>query len=305
MSHFTVLVIGENPEEQLQPFHEFECTGINDQYIQEINKTEEYRKEYDEETQEMPFADWIEDYHGQKKVFSEKDIDLENEHKYGYVLCDSQNNVIRVIKRTNPNSHWDWYQLGGRWRGFFKVKEGAEAVVGEAGLFGGPVESGTGDSLLKSDIDFDLMRREAVEDAEKKYDLAMSILGELPLNEPWSKIGAEMNYSDEARAKYHAQARPVAWKEAEQNNRDNKSWPFGWSTSADDFIISREHYVKNAHDSAISTHAVIKDGKWYERGRMGWWAIVHDEKDTWNAEFTKLLDNVSDDTLLSVYDCHI
>jgi hypothetical protein len=26
MSHFTVLVIGDNPEEQLAPYHEFECT---------------------------------------------------------------------------------------------------------------------------------------------------------------------------------------------------------------------------------------------------------------------------------------
>ncbi len=27
MSHFTVLVVGDNVEEQLAPFHEFECTG--------------------------------------------------------------------------------------------------------------------------------------------------------------------------------------------------------------------------------------------------------------------------------------
>lgn len=23
----------------------------------------------------------------------------------------------------NPNSKWDWYQIGGRWRGFFPVKK--------------------------------------------------------------------------------------------------------------------------------------------------------------------------------------
>jgi hypothetical protein len=38
---------------------------------------------------------------------------------------------------------------------------------------------------------------------------------------------------------------------------------------------------------------------------MGWWACVSDEKDNWSEEFAKLLDEIPDDTLLSVYDCHI
>ena len=50
MSHFTVLVIGENPEQQLAPYHEFECTGCDDQYVQDIDKTEELRKEFAEHT---------------------------------------------------------------------------------------------------------------------------------------------------------------------------------------------------------------------------------------------------------------
>ena len=31
MSHYTVLVIGDDPEKQLAPFHEFGCTGIDDE----------------------------------------------------------------------------------------------------------------------------------------------------------------------------------------------------------------------------------------------------------------------------------
>ena len=60
-------------------------------------------------------------------------------------------------------------------------------------------------------------------------------------------------------------------------------------------------------DRAISTFAVVKKGKWYEKGRMGWWGAVHDEKDqdTWNKEFIKMLKSVPEDTLLSLYDCHI
>ncbi len=53
MSHFAVLVIGENAEQQLAPYHEFECTGVNDQYIQDLDVTQEYRDRFDEAVQRM------------------------------------------------------------------------------------------------------------------------------------------------------------------------------------------------------------------------------------------------------------
>lgn len=46
MSHFTVLVVGEDVEGQLAPYHEFECTGVDDQYVQTIDKMDEYWEEY-------------------------------------------------------------------------------------------------------------------------------------------------------------------------------------------------------------------------------------------------------------------
>lgn len=49
------------------------------------------------------------------------------------------------------------------------------------------------------------------------------------------------------------------------------------------------------------------DGEWHERGRMGWWAIVSDEKaeSEWDAEFRAWLDGLPDDTWLVNVDCHI
>lgn len=57
----------------------------------------------------------------------------------------------------------------------------------------------------------------------------------------------------------------------------------------------------------ISVFAVVKDGKWYERGKMGWFAVVSDEKDkdAWNEEVKQLLASLPPDTLLTMYDCHI
>jgi hypothetical protein len=40
---------------------------------------------------------------------------------------------------------------------------------------------------------------------------------------------------------------------------------------------------------------------------MGWFGVVHDEKDEnkWDDELERLLISIPDETLLSVYDCHI
>lgn len=57
----------------------------------------------------------------------------------------------------------------------------------------------------------------------------------------------------------------------------------------------------------IPTFAVLKDGHWYEKGHMGWWACVSEEKAAkkWDAEFRSLLKGLKDDTELVLVDCHI
>lgn len=47
MSHFSVMVIGEDVAKQLAPYHEFECTGEVDEYVQSVEKLGELRAEYE------------------------------------------------------------------------------------------------------------------------------------------------------------------------------------------------------------------------------------------------------------------
>ena len=64
--------------------------------------------------------------------------------------------------------------------------------------------------------------------------------------------------------------------------------------------------IANFND--LTTFAVIKDGKWYEKGEMGWWgACVSNEKDkeVWYKEFHKILEEQDPETLLTLVDCHI
>lgn len=375
MSHFTVLVVGENPEAQLAPYHEFECTGRDDQYVIDVDVTEEYQKEFEEQTAtaieegETPESaeDFVDSWYGTKVVFDESEIDRDGKHKYGYVLV-KDGKIAKAIRRTNPNAKWDWYQLGGRWNGYFKLKtqkflasnnvvfnelgfsQGEvenlldmfendpvkfekvtskykgksqliresiqkesvfrktthypEHEVGEKSFMGKPAEKGYADSVLKKYIDADGMRKDAENKAREKYRKAMAIIGHLPVNRPWSEIGAEHNYSDIARELYDNQPRVAAWNaawNADKTVRDT----FGFFSSPDDFMVSEEEYVANARNNALATFALVMDGKWYEKGKMGWWGMVSNEKENWAEEFNKLFDSISDDTLVSVYDCHI
>jgi hypothetical protein len=280
MSHFTVLVIGNDPEGQLAPFQENNMGDCPKEFLK-------YR--YD--------GDYFENEEAAKVAVGDS-FDPEN----GYW--------------ENPNRKWDWYSLGGRWAGFFKMKQNSVGIQGHHRAKDFAAISGTvvddlpetvADQCLKSDIDFESMRNEAGLAAQNKYDLAMSFLADLPVQERWESVCSRIEDRNAARDFFWSQPRCATWKAEEQKNFRNDKWPFGWSTSPDDFLISREDYIENARNSAITTHAIIKDGKWYESGEMGWWGMVHNEKDSnvWNKEFSALIDSLPEDTLLSVYDCHI
>jgi hypothetical protein len=51
---------------------------------------------------------------------------------------------------------------------------------------------------------------------------------------------------------------------------------------------------------------VTPDGQWHEKGKMGWWAMVTDEKpdDTWHEEVRELYEKFGDSVAVLV-DCHI
>lgn len=391
MSHFTVLVIGDNPEKQLAPYHEFECTGIDDEYVQEVDQTEEalegYKKDttrvyqdaqggihkrFDEEGEwvkdfwriptpeeeaaikatntfgssgelnglewyqtdwkdgrgysvrikaipadmkevEVPtstiesFAEYVEGYYGKKVVPFGQKPDYAKEHKYGYCLVNEQGEIVKVIDRTNPNKKWDWYKVGGRWNGFFKLKPGATGVVGEPGLqrmddnYKHPGRD-RADILRKGDIDIEAMRDEAGAGAAERYDKYVRLTAGCPAPFSWeeaqeqSKVDGKVDWG-KAREIYHAQ--PAI--KALQADRDACWW------DATDFQCTREEYVQTARDGAIATFAVVKDGKWYERGEMGWWACVSNEKERgeWQKQFSDLFDSLPDDTQLTIVDCHI
>jgi hypothetical protein len=412
MSHFTVLVVGPNVDEQLAPYHEFECTGTDDQYVQDIDRTEEALAEYAQKTTTAyqaptgkyysrftnkgnwnmrffrkanetelaeigsnkdgflgvndrgnlkderafftkyssdysvktvyvqripkgwkeveapvsafePITHWIEGWYGHKVVKFGKKPDLAKEHKYGYVLLNADGTIAKVVDRTNPNKKWDGYQVGGRWNGFFKLKPQAigAGVVGNPGLnstnadYEHPGSDRADGGVMLKEIDLEGMRQEAEERAAKAYDAISAVTASIGGNTwtPWSDVLKKFGILDEdeaedseieeggieaARLFYHDQAAVKALR-SDKITRDY------WEI--DNFLVSREEYLKSARAGAIATFAVLKDGQWFERGTMGWWGCVADEKNEndWNSQFSALIDSLPEDTLLTVVDCHI
>lgn len=296
MSHYTVTVITETRPDTsiitnaLAPFHEFECTGHDDQYVQSINILDEIRKDYDkylvEEYNECPpgegfssLVEFVDGYHGYKVLYD--DDEPKADHKYGWYRMRN-GEVVEVIRRTNPNSKWDGWNVGGRWRNFFLLKDGNYSSFAK-----------------KSDIDIEKMRDVAGEKAGKRWDTIHAVVGDyMESYRLWEDFLAQYEDIDKCRELYRNQA---AVKALNASNIDDK-----YFVNLGDFAISRNEYMENARRSAFQTFAILNaDGEWMERGDMGWWACVSNENTEWQSEFDKVIDNVPDHYWLTIVDCHI
>lgn len=269
MSHFLVLVIGDNVEAQLAPYHEFECSGIIDQYVQDVDVTDKC-KEYGLR------------YYGleNKTVTDESQVDREGEHIWGFAVVDADGNIIKAVNRTNPNKKWDWWVIGGRWCGFLKFKEGGRTNMG-----------------IKDVIDFEGMRNEAGQKAAERWDKAAAAHGGTPWK-TWVYIrDVECKGNiDDARAAYYSQPQVKAIKDALNAFLD-----------VDQFLASRDEYIQSARDSATAPYAIVKDCQWIAKGEMGWFGMSDDKmvQDDWNKEVNKLIDSLPGDTIITCVDCHI
>lgn len=87
-----------------------------------------------------------------------------------------------------------------------------------------------------------------------------------------------------------------------EGNGRRVKWPTDWAPHAGD--VARVDALPQP--LRVPFAVVTPDGAWHERGRMGWWAAVADEKDrdTWADEVRALLDANPSATAVIV-DCHI
>lgn len=117
------------------------------------------------------------------------------QYKTGDPTCGAYNNhtgEYGYITSYNPDGRWDWYMVGGRWQGFYLIKDN---VAPENYLLGDPgvmtdnsAESlkGRADVIRKRDIDIDAMRSLAGMKAHAVYDAYEEATKGIEPPEPWS-----------------------------------------------------------------------------------------------------------------------
>jgi len=289
MSHFTGIVIGTDIETQLAPYDE----NVREPEYKTGDVTEKDK------------TDMLVYYQREKNFTGtfEECWKQYGEDWNGNTWHNDENGVLSDYSTHNKKSKWDWYQLGGRWSGYFKVKDKIGGKLGNPGAFNNIPDDGTADQLLKKHIDFEGMRKDAENKATMMYDLVYPYIKDTPVNEDWKTVTNRITDIDEARTFYHEQERVKAFKTI----TDKKSDIFGWMPSVEDYNVTREQYIQSARDSEITTYCLIKDGEWHQRGEMGWFGMSSNEmsQEEWNKFVNDTLEALPDDTIISLVDFHI
>lgn len=322
MSHFSVLVITDTkPSEAdlgriMQPWHEFECTGVDDEYVLDIDVTERVEAEFASENNQ--------------RIFKGCDTIEKFAEAYGGW---KRNAAGRFTQHTNPNKHWDWWQIGGRWTGHFapgykpdkdpenrrtcrlcfgtgkrpdmKCENGCNGCRGTGIETKWPSEwRNVGNQTRVGDLLLDDLRTAAEQRAAKRYDTFKTLLNGRTLPDfEWLSARYPI---EEARSRYWADPAMQAIA-AGDFHFDLDAYRAAPTGDGRIYIKVRSEVLAAARANALVTFAVVKDGKWFEKGTMGWWAIVtaSKEDEVWQAEFAKLLDGLPKDYWLTIVDAHI
>lgn len=110
--HYLVMVIGEDVDAQLEPF--YQDLEVDEYEVGEVDDYEKQRMLDYYERQGEVFKTFEECYEANGKDW--------NWNRYR----KDSDGVWREYSTFNPNAEWDWYEIGGRWAGRIRVKEGVE-----------------------------------------------------------------------------------------------------------------------------------------------------------------------------------
>lgn len=295
MSHSTVLVIGDDPEKMLEPYDENKEVEPYRQY-EDVQTPQDHWlfKTLTEEHGLATDADWPTFIAAHNARYSDSDEGL---------LYDDGMDRAYSMSTYNPLSRWDWYLLGGRWTGYFDLKPGATGAIGEPGVMTPRAHGGRVDQAHKGDIDWGTMRERHAADARSEIRQVLAALKDQPPLMPWARYRDQWpDNIDAARRAYHVQPALKAL-------RDAKLYPFDDPTETYclDSVEPETAYVARAAKQRTTPFAVLTDDGWAEKGRMGWFGMVADEKDQsdWTERVQRIIDAAPDDALFSLYDVHI
>lgn len=287
MSHFSVLVIStsgqDNVEDQLAKYEE------NLQVERYVHRTkgqviaegrqriEDYKNglyatyindpvKYASECNNVGHIKYISEEFPKKLLWSDEQIYLDG---LEYVDVDDIGPDGEVYSTSNPNAKWDWWLIGGRFRGSLITYDGV-GLLGRAGAFDNePIASDGVDQCKKKDL------TEATFFNPDAYGNAIKF---------WND-----------------------YVETHGNPTDPETFTlYNWEYYVNRYG-TKERYAHT--QSLFGTYAVVIDGEWKAPGEMGYFGASDDTDESWMDWVLnykeRFIDPLPDCALLTVVDCHI
>jgi hypothetical protein len=260
-------------------------------------------------SEHMSFPEFIEYWHGYSGIRQGETPDYEDAHSSGFYVMDDAGEVLQVFRRYNPQGYWDWYEIGGRFAGELRVFEPSKAVPGADHWSGAAPENGF-DICQKGNLDLAAMletrkraRRDLINQIAERADISLETLErvlhlERQANDLWMEL-TEPRPRGEAYLEWVRQ-------HFEEHDLMQKVSAAVFDTPRLKEGQTLEEYI--ADTVPISVHAVVKDGKWHQRGRAGMFASMHEETmsaEEWKEFQTKLIHDLPDGHWITVVDCHV
>ena len=304
MSHFKVIVVGDDVDGQLSAFHEFECTGIDDEHVQDTDITDQFKSDFEVYGEGKSIVDFARDWHNYDCILPDVSPDISDEHKFGYVVITTTGELVQAIRRTNPAAKWDWYEIGGRYSGSLLLKSGTLGFKGDRCWTNRNdfIPDHLVDQTQWGNIDIQAMRDEVEREIRETYSQKRTLLVAAGFSEDakwrsWNEISHEFADREACRKAYWSQAEIKAVQSLSQFVLYDY----------DDLLLDEESSVRLGRDNVPSCFAIVKNGNWHERGHMHMFGIVSDEvsMDKWIDEKAKLLADLDPETLITVVDCHV
>jgi len=299
----------------LAPF--YEQVEEDSPYRKFQDETDEVTKKYNTETTEM--VEW------QGKKMYEWDLNKLMGEKYSDIFpkiqvpfkelyatveefakdySDYQVLDGRFGRYCNPNAKWDWFEIGGRWKGKFnyKLKPGAETL------------DFAGNMVRISDLDLTVIAEKQIQEIDKLWDEFVEYnygrTPRPPKEDPFKFFGVHAAIDRCGLVTRFAKNDPLLASCFHVLPNDRAESEHCWAYPKE---ITKEEFAAKAYGycNPIRTYAVIdQNGNWITPGDMGWFGMSSAESENlldYNNNWMErhILPDVDKDIVLVVVDCHI
>lgn len=338
MTHFTVSVIiqgaeenelGERLEKMMLPYMEFGPVPLEEhprEYRQFKDTEDEFLEQYETESTEMIRLDdgdlaypW--DKRFKSDVFGRAEppahlerVEIPHRERYATFeeFCKDWHSAERDVEHgryghwENEQGYWDWYEIGGRWRGLLMTKDGRErdcARLKDLDLDG--ALNTERDKRLDFISKLNAFYANGMKGDDDPFDGTRSLL---------LKLGILDCANLEEIPALEAKHGPIPEKRRRRWDHPNYQGPERYDLLIVDPEVVDQFWLEN-HDGGMFhpfyTYALLDENGWHQPGAMGWWACssaTPESRENFGAFFGARLKRAvreTPDAFLVVVDCHV